>query len=124
MAQHWTDHSKDKHTRFNWLERFGTTVADWENRIRRTGTVITSIVKEIKESCGGTTFGHTIDIPEFGRVILGELIVDRCSFDLAMIRFELGCGMQLMAHGGHGSANGTDSGSRGADSRGLCRRHP
>ena len=110
MAAHWNQHAKDKHRRFQWLERFGTTVEEWEKRVKRKGVVITSIVKEIEGSCGGTTFGHTIDIPEFGKVILGELIVEQGTFDLTMIRFELGCGVQLMAHGSHGSGNGGGSG--------------
>lgn len=110
MDAHWNEHAKDKHPRYKWLERFDTQIEDWEKGVRRKGLVITSVVKDIEGSCGGTKFGHTIDIPEFGKVILGELIVDRGTFNLTMIRFELGCGMQLMAHTGNGSANGSNAG--------------
>jgi hypothetical protein len=35
--------------------------------------------------------GHIVQIPEFGRIILGELLVERDSVQLLAIRAELGC---------------------------------
>jgi hypothetical protein len=38
-----------------------------------------------------TSFGHVIHIPDFGTIYLGELRVNHNSFNLTMIRLELGC---------------------------------
>jgi hypothetical protein len=38
----------------------------------------------------GTPCGHVIEIPNFGKLFLGELIVHRNAFQLVMIRLELG----------------------------------
>jgi hypothetical protein len=55
----------------------------------------------------GTSFGHAVEIPDFGRIFLGELLVCPGSVRLALIRAELGCGVSggvnassLMANGG------------------------
>jgi len=37
------------------------------------------------------SFGHVIHIPDFGTIFLAELTVNHNSFDLTMIRLELGC---------------------------------
>jgi hypothetical protein len=88
-----------------------------------------SLVSSV-EGAPGISFGHVIDLPNFGRIFLAELRVNRkqaqnhasqagpqqhdtYSFHLTMIRMELGC----IAHGsGHVIAldsNGTGSGGGG-----------
>ena len=37
------------------------------------------------------SFGHVIHIPDFGTIFLAELTVNHNSFNLTMIRLELGC---------------------------------
>ena len=37
------------------------------------------------------SFGHVIQIPDFGKVFLAEVTVKHNSYTLTMIRFELGC---------------------------------
>jgi hypothetical protein len=56
-----------------------------------------------KVSYGGTSFGHVIDVPHFGKIFLAELrvqrkpgdpgkqIYDTYEFHLTMIRLEMGC---------------------------------
>ena len=39
----------------------------------------------------GKSFGHVIHIPDFGNIFLAELTVNHNSFNLTMIRLELGC---------------------------------
>jgi hypothetical protein len=58
-----------------------------------------------------TTFGHVIDIPDFGKVFLAELTVKHNSYHLTMIRLEMGC----LAAGSAGvaSANVNGKGSGG-----------
>ena len=41
------------------------------------------------------TFGHVIHVPDFGNIFLAELTVNHNSFNLTMIRLDLGC----LAHG-------------------------
>jgi hypothetical protein len=54
------------------------------------GSVLCSIVKDIGGKCGGKTYGHAIQIPHFGLIYLGELTVGCGSFDLTMLRLDLG----------------------------------
>lgn len=58
------------------------------------GYVLCSLVKEIRGDFPGTKKGHILDIPDFGRVFLGEFLVDATSHRLIMIRVELGCPTQ------------------------------
>jgi hypothetical protein len=56
-----------------------------------------------KVSYGGTSFGHVIDVPHFGKIFLAELKVtrepsknpkseaDKYRFHLTMIRLDMGC---------------------------------
>jgi hypothetical protein len=56
-----------------------------------------------KVSYGGTSFGHVIDVPHFGKIFLAELkvtrepsknpklVADKYRFHLTMIRLEMGC---------------------------------
>jgi len=54
------------------------------------GAVLCSLVDGFE---GGerSSRGHIVDIPDFGRIILGELLVSRDSVQLVSIRAELGC---------------------------------
>jgi hypothetical protein len=56
-----------------------------------------SLVNSVAQALPGSTFGHVIEVPDFGKIFLAELEVDRDSFHLTMIRLDLGC----VAHG-HG----------------------
>ena len=100
---------EEKRGAFSWLERYRKDGDDTGEIARKRGNVLCSVVEEIKGRCAGETFGHVIDIPEFGKIFLGELIVDYGSFDLTMIRFELGSPAKAHGSGGHGSANGTSA---------------
>lgn len=69
----------------------------WDNsqaRRQEKGFVLCSVVKEIKGEFPGRPFGNVIEIPDFGKVFLGELIVDHNSFRLLGVRLELGCPVQ------------------------------
>jgi hypothetical protein len=50
-----------------------------------------SLVSRVGEMPRGRAFGPVIEVPEFGKVFLAELTVDRDSFHLTMIRLDLGC---------------------------------
>jgi len=77
------------------------------------GNIICTVVKTIQMtgSCAETTaVGNTLFIPDFGRVFLGELIVDGNSFNLTMLRLDMGSGATGKGSGPQGGANGTNTG--------------
>jgi hypothetical protein len=77
------------------------------------GNIICTVVKTITipSGAGATAVGNTLFIPDFGRVFLGELIVDGSSFNLTMMRVDMGSNATGKGSGPQGSANGTNSGA-------------
>jgi hypothetical protein len=72
------------------------------------GAFLCSIVKEIKVDCPGVKVnGHSMYVPGFGKVYLGELIIKHGEKTLIMLRFELGS-----TTGGSGTGAGTKSNGR------------
>lgn len=73
----------------------------------------------------GTPFGHVIDVPHFGRIFLGELkinrvvgdpkkgINDKYTFNLTMIRLQMGCLAKGNTSLVTADSNGTGSGGSG-----------
>ena len=55
------------------------------------GYVLCSLINDVQGAAPGSTFGHVIDVPNLGRLFLGELVVDPVAFRLTMMRIELGC---------------------------------
>ena len=58
---------------------------------RERGMVLCSLVQKVRSEYPGKTFGHVLVIPEFGRISLAELLLDHNSYQLIMVRLELGC---------------------------------
>lgn len=95
-----------------WVE--DRTVPDWiKSRYRwdkkqagKSGSVLGSVVKEIKGEFPGRPFGNVLEVPEFGRVFLGELLVDCNSYQVTTLRLEMGCL-------GHGQLSGPVAQSNG-----------
>jgi hypothetical protein len=50
-----------------------------------------SLVDSLGVAGGNRCYGHIVDIPQFGRIILGELLLSRDAVQLVAIRAELGC---------------------------------
>ena len=65
-----------------------------------------SIVNQVSGEIPGTCLGHVVEIPDFGRIFLGELLVSGTSFQLSMIRAELGCNVTGGTHIGTCSGGG------------------
>ena len=56
------------------------------------GVFLCSLVKDMKINCPGVkTVGHAFEVPEFGRVYIGEVIAERCKRTVTMLRIQLGC---------------------------------
>jgi hypothetical protein len=77
-----------------------------------------SLVSRVTGLPEGSSFGHVIDLPHFGRIFLGELIVNRTAakkpdendtyrFNLSMVRVEMGCLAQGTATAVALDANGS-----------------
>ncbi len=74
---------------------------------QKRGMVLCSLVQELRGDCPGKTFGHVLVIPDFGRITLGELLVDHNSFHLIMLRLDLGCPVNGGVTGGDTRTNGS-----------------
>jgi hypothetical protein len=57
----------------------------------KNGGVLCSVVTRANGKFPGQPFGNALEVPGFGRVFLGELLVDCKSYQLTMVRMELGC---------------------------------
>jgi hypothetical protein len=69
--------------------------------------VLCSVVASTSGQFPGTPYGNVLDIPNFGRVFLGELLVDCKAYRLTMVRFEL----KGKTKGNHGGAIGCVNGT-------------
>ena len=56
------------------------------------GVFLCSLVKEMKINCPGVKpVGHALEVPEFGRVYIGEVLAQYRKRTVTMLRVELGC---------------------------------
>jgi hypothetical protein len=89
------------------------------SNLRGAETVECYLVNQVSGSFPGRSYGHIIDIPDFGKVILGKVTVTtnpatggaatatKTTVSLTMIRFELGCVTDGVVDLAGGSTNGT-----------------
>jgi hypothetical protein len=95
----------------------------WDRKgAQRNGSMKCSLVRGVN-GAPGTSFGHVIDLPHFGKIFLGELTVERKPpqqpgdpetyiFHLTMVRTDLGClaqgkiGVIVMDSNGGGKPGG------------------
>jgi hypothetical protein len=95
------------------LDRHSGEGPNSDRAIADRGNIICTVIKKIQiaGSCADTTVvGNTLHVPDFGRVILGELIVDGNSFNLTMLRLDMGSKSTGKGSGPQGTANGTNTG--------------
>ncbi len=64
--------------------------------------VLCSLVDGLDGAVPGTSFGHAVEIPDFGRIFLGELLVCPGSVQFSLIRAELGCAVHGHVNAGDG----------------------
>jgi hypothetical protein len=84
--------------RFGWIQS--------EETRKREGYVLCSLVDEVQGAKPEHTAGHVIHVPEFGNIFLSELLTDRHTFRLTMIRVEMGCPVQGDLSIGTSNSNG------------------
>ena len=88
-------------------ERFGWVAAAREGETGSEGYTLCSLVNQIEGVSTGRSFGHVIDLPDYGRIFLGEVTVLPFSAHLTMLRAELGCKVSGMVGGPGVGSNGT-----------------
>jgi hypothetical protein len=60
-----------------------------EDLVRR-GTALCSLVQTVEVNAPARSYCHIINVPDFGNIFLGELLVNRFSAHLTMVRVEMG----------------------------------
>ncbi len=55
------------------------------------GYLLCSLVNQVTVQKPNMSFGHVVHVPDFGDLILGELIFDQGTYRLTMLRAEMGC---------------------------------
>ncbi|HEX4022332.1 MAG TPA: hypothetical protein VHX63_14400 [Acidobacteriaceae bacterium] len=96
----------DNRSAFQWaLQRYGW--MDSKRELQQDGCVLCSLVDGVEGAAPGRSLGHFVEIPDFGRVFLGELTVFPRAIQLTMVRAELGCNVQGKISMGVGGINGT-----------------
>lgn len=73
-----------------WADDRYSWVANDEG-VKERGHVVCSLVDSLVGDIPGQVFGHVVEIPEFGRFFFGEVMFDQGTFQLTMVRAELGC---------------------------------
>jgi hypothetical protein len=81
-----------------WLvERFGWMAS---NQKQEEGQcILASLVNGVSQPIPGISIGHAVEIPDFGRLFLGELLVCQSSIQVSSFRAELGCGTHAQVNG-------------------------
>ena len=73
----------------------------------RKGSALCSLVQTVEVKAPAQSYCHIINVPDFGNVFLGELLVNRFSAQLTMLRVEMGSMAQGGVTGGTVFSNGT-----------------
>ena len=89
-----------------WLtDRYGW--MDSDRKPEKDGFSLCSLVDGVGGEIPGKSFGHVLDIPDFGRIFLAEVLVHPRSVQISMIRAELGCSTHGKVGVGTASVRGT-----------------
>jgi hypothetical protein len=87
-------------TRYNWAKR--------DTFPESRGAVLCSLIKDVVTSCPGLErYGQVIVVPQFGRIFLGEFLIERYARRLTMLRLELGSPVQGVITVASGQGNGS-----------------
>jgi hypothetical protein len=73
----------------------------------RKGSALCSLVQTVEVQAPARSYCHIINVPDFGNIFLGELLVNRFSAQLTMVRAEMGSMTGGGVSGGTVFSNGT-----------------
>ncbi|MGO8720707.1 MAG: hypothetical protein ACLQMO_16055 [Acidobacteriaceae bacterium] len=85
--------------RYGWMEP--------KRELQKDGCVLCSLTDGVEGTVPGKTIGHFVEIPDFGRIFLGELMAFPRSVQLTMVRAELGCNVQAQVSASVTHINGS-----------------
>lgn len=71
------------------------------------GNALVSLVQSVEVKVPAKSYGHIINVPDFGNIFLGELLVSRFSAQMTMLRVEMGSLAQGSLTCGTVSSNGS-----------------
>jgi hypothetical protein len=97
----------ERENRSGWewaLQRYGW--MDEKREQKKDGCVLCSLVDGVEGTVPGKAIGHVVEIPDFGRIFLGEILAFPHSIQLTMVRAELGCNVHGKVSAGSSSING------------------
>ncbi len=91
---------------YEWaIERYGW--MESKHELQKDGCILCSLVDGVEGAIPGKTIGHFVEIPDFGRIFLGELLIFPRSIQLTMVRAELGCNVQAQVSACTAHINGS-----------------
>jgi hypothetical protein len=88
-----------------WLKDRHSWVKSPQERTKR-GFVLCSLVNELQGATPETSHGHVMNVPGFGNIFFGELVIAPHSYRLTMIRAEMGCVAEGTVSAGTADSNG------------------
>lgn len=120
LRQQYENISNDKELPEEIRQTFPNDRDGWRSKNSMTCSLVSGV--DGVDKGHGSPFGHVIDVPHFGRIFLGELKInreagdpqkkenDKYTFQLTMIRLEMGCLAKGTAKVAMADSNGTGSG--------------
>lgn len=87
------------------LQRYGW--MDEKREQKKDGCVLCSLVDGVEGTVPGKKIGHFLEIPEFGRIFLAEIMAFPHSIQLTMVRAELGCNVHGKVSAASSHINGS-----------------
>jgi hypothetical protein len=88
-----------------WItERYGWMTSDQDSV--EDDFVLCSLVDSVDRAIPACSFGHVLEIPDFGRIFLGELLVTPRSVRISMVRADLGCNVSGAVSAASGGVGG------------------
>jgi len=87
------------------LQRYGW--MDEKREQKKDGCVLCSLVDGVEGTVPGKTIGHFVEVPDFGRIFLGEIMAFPHSIQLTMVRAELGCNVHGKVSAASSHINGS-----------------
>jgi hypothetical protein len=104
MVRSVTEHAN--RSAYEWaLQRYGW--MDEKGERKKDGCVLCSLVDGVEGTVPGNSISHFVEIPDFGRIFLGEILAFPHSIQLTMVRAELGCNVHGKVSASSSSINGS-----------------
>jgi len=91
--------------RLKWMLPPTKSASKSANKSEKSEYVLCSLVDDVSGAIVGKSFAHYLDIPDIGRIFLGEVIAYPHALQLTMVRAELGCHVNGQVSGAVANTN-------------------